>query len=193
MIDIPKPLQTEVFKHDTGIPDFHAVQTIQLGDLIESGVFTWERVGWKAAAYSDVQYTRLCELFEGRFWLREISITPVGQWIRRLGLELKYNIMPKYKPLYAQLESGEYDPLQSGGEYRKERKIESDFPETLLSENQDYASKGYDFAGESVGRGNLADDYANYIEKFSSIDDMILNELERKFFSCLYSANVNGL
>lgn len=186
------PLDPDVFKHDTGIPDFHAKQTIQLGDLIEDDIFTWERVNWKDAAYNDAQYNRLCELFEAKFWLRELSFTPIGLWMKRLKLELTYNIIPKYKPLYAQLESGEYDPLQTGGEYRKERKIESDFPETLLSQNQDYASKGYDFAGESVGRGNMVDDYLNYVQNFSSIDDMILQEIERKFFCSLYTTNVNG-
>lgn len=99
--------------------------------------------------------------------------------------------MPKYIPMYKQLESG-YDPLQTGGEYRKERKIESDFPETLLSANQDYASRGYDYEGETVGRGNFTDDYVNYTTNFHAIDDMIINELEQTMFSYLFTINVNG-
>lgn len=184
-------LDVDFFKHNTGNAEFHSVQTIELGELIEHGIFTWERVGWRDSAFSQEQYDRLCKAFEERFYLREISITPVGAWMKRLHYELAYKLMPKYKPLYAQLDSG-YDPLQMGGEYRKERKIESDFPETLLSGNQDYASKGYDFESESVGRGQLTADYVDYIERFTAIDDAILDEIDKDLFSSLYTTNVNG-
>lgn len=187
------PIDPETFETYTGYPEFHSVLTIELGELVESGIFTWERIDWRDAAYSQEQYERLCEAFLARFWLDEISVTPVGAWFRLLRYTLVYELMPKYKPLYAQLESGDYDPLQTGGEYRKEIRIDSDFPETLLNGNrdQDYASKGYAFEAETVGRGNMADDYANYVEKFRSIDAMILDEIERKLFNPLWTTNVN--
>lgn len=185
-------IDPQEFIGGVGTPEFHAVITIQLGELIEDEIFTWEKIGWINAAYSPEQYTRLCEAFEARFYLDEISCLPVGHWMRLLKYELVHNLMPKYRPLYAQLEAGDYDPLQTGGEYRKERKIESEFPETLLTENQDYASKGYDFVAESVGRGNMADDLANYAEKVSSLDNMLLDEIQKKLFTCLYSTNVNA-
>ena len=171
------PLDPEVFKHDTGIPDFHAKQTIQLGDLIEDEIFTWERVNWKDAAYNESQYNRLCELFEAKFWLREISFTPIGLWMKRLRLELTYNLMPKYKPLYNQLEDGDYDPLQTGGEYRKERKIESDFPETLLSQNQDYASKSLNASGKFtlIRRTSAKTGYEVILDGFYSNNGHSLN------------------
>ena len=180
------------FKNSTGKPEYHATITIQLGELIDDGVFTWDEIDWKSAAYSDDQYNRICKAFEARFWLEEISTLPVGHWMRLLKYELIYNLMPKYRPLYAQLESGEFDPLQSGGEYAKERKINSKFPETLLTQSQDYASDGFDYVRESVGRGNLADDIANYIEKVSSVDNMLLDEIEKKLFTCIYTTNVNA-
>lgn len=186
-----KIIDLNEFLHNTGRNEFHSAQTIELGELVESGIFTWESVNWKDAAFSDEQYERLCAAFVERFYLREIGITPVGAWFKMLHYELVYKLMPKYKPLYAQVESG-YDPLQTGGEYRKERKIESDFPETLLSANQDYASSGYEFGSESVGRGNFTDDYFNYVDRFTSIDDAILNEIDRDLFSSLYTTNVNG-
>ena len=188
MID---PINTDELMHDVGEPRFHDVHTITLGELINEGIFKWDAIWLPTHAYSPEQYTRLCEAFELRFYYREIGITPYKQWAKRLSYELVYQLMPKYKPLYAQIEAG-YDPLQTGGEYRKERKIESDFPETLLSANQDYASKGYDFEGESVGRGNFTDDYLNYAENFLAVDAMILKELESKMFSMLFTVNVNG-
>lgn len=186
-------LNPEEFKNATGIPDFHSVQTIELGELILDGVFTWERINWVEAAYSEEQYTRLCKAFEDRYWLREIGITPVGAWMRRLHYKLVYDLMPKYRPLYAQLDSGDYDPLQNGGEYGKRRDIESDFPETLLSgTDESYASAGKDSEWEIVGReGSLTENAELYADEFRAIDVMILDELE-KLFSCLYSTNLNG-
>ena len=172
-------------------PDYHATVTIQLGELVDGGVFDWEKVGWKQHAYSDAQYERVCESFMQRFWLEEISTLPVGQWLKLCSYAFR-NLSIKYNPLYAQLENGDFDPLQNGGEYAKERKINSKFPETLLTESQDYASDGFDYVRESVGRGNLADDISNYADKVSSIDDMMLDEIEGMLFCCLYTTNVNG-
>ena len=160
------------FLHDSGVDKFKSVQTITLGQLIEEGIFTWSRVDWAASAYSTEQYNRLCKAFEARFYNDD-------------------ELMPKYRPMYAQLDAG-YDPLQNGGEYAKERRIDSDFPETLLSGNQDYASKGYDYERESIQRGSLVEDYISYVEQFRAIDAMILDEIERDLFSCLFTTNVNG-
>ncbi|MBQ8427057.1 MAG: hypothetical protein IJX16_04795 [Clostridia bacterium] len=184
-------IDVEEFQHATGVSDFHSIQTIELGELIESGVFTWERVDWKKYAYSEEQYERFCKAFELRFWLREISITPVGAWLKRLHYKLCYELMPKYKPLYEQLE--EYNPLQNGGGYKRERRIDSEYPETLLSQSQDYASDGYDFEETEIKLGNLVEDVTKYALEFKTIDGMILSELENNLFSCLYTSNVNGL
>lgn len=187
-------LDPEEFKRETGIPDFHSVQTIELGELILDGIFTWDRVDWKDAAYSNEQYNRLCAAFEDRYWLREISITPVGAWFKKLHYTLVYDLMPKYRPMYAQLESGNYDPLQNGGEYGKSRDITSDFPETLLNGSEEsYLSTGKDSEYEKIGRdGSLTENAMLYAEQFKAVDVMILDELEI-LFSCLYSSNLNGL
>ena len=187
-------IDVDEFATSTGVPDFHSVQTIKLGELVLNNVFTWERVDWRDSAYSSDQYTRLCNAFEDRFWLREIGITPVGMWIKRLHYTLVYEIMPKYRPLYAQLDSGDFDPLQNGGKYGKRRDVHSDFPETLLSgTDQAYASSGDDSEYEEIGRdGSIAENAALYAEQFRSVDAMILDELEG-LFSCLYTSNVNGL
>lgn len=187
-------IDVEEFQTNTGIPDYHSVQTIELGELIECEVFTWARIDWFDARYSDAQYERLCRAFEDRYWLREIAITPVGVWMRRLHYKLVYDLMPKYRPLYAQLESGEFDPLQNGGKYGKRRDINSEFPETLLSGTDEaYASSGVDSEYEEIGRdGSIAENAAIYAEQFRAVDVMILDELE-SLFSCLYSTNANGL
>ena len=179
---------------NTGLPDYHAVQTIQLGELINDGVFTWNRVPWRDAAYSQEQYERLCIAFEARYFYREIGITPVYAWFKRLEYRLVYELMPKYRPMYAQLDNGNYNPLQHGGEYGKRRDIDSQFPETLLSgTDETYASSGKDSEWETVKMdGALTENYALYVEQFRAIDAMILDELET-MFSCLFTTNANGL
>lgn len=184
-------INSDKMMHDVGLPKFHSVNSITLGELMDNGIFKWSDIWTPMHAYNPEQYTRLCAAFEKRFYYREIGITPYKQWATRFSYELIYRLMPKYIPLYAQLDSG-YDPLQTGGEYRKERKIESEFPETLLAGNQDYASKGYDFESETIGRGNFTDDYVNYAQNFESVDAMIINELETVLFSGLFTINVNG-
>ena len=41
-----------------GKSDWHSVYTIQLGELIEIGVFSWDNplLDWSAAAYDEAQY-----------------------------------------------------------------------------------------------------------------------------------------
>ena len=187
-------IDSEEFMHATGRPEFHDVQTITLGELIRDGVFTWDKIDWKSAAYSDTQYERLCTAFEDRFYFREIGITPIYAWLKKLRYKLVYELMPKYRPLYAQLDSGEYDPLQSGGEYGREREIASEFPETLLNgSDETYASSGNDKEYEIVRQdGVFTEKYAMYVELFRTMDAAILDELET-LFSCLYSTNLNGL
>ena len=131
-------LDPQEFHDATGIPDYHSVHTIELGELIEGGIITWKRVDWSKAAFSPEQHARVCKAFEARFWLREIGITPASQWMRYLAYTLNYEICPKYNPLYEQL--AEYNPLQNGGEYGLERYIDSDFPETLLNGSKQYYS-----------------------------------------------------
>lgn len=193
MADFPV-IDPEEFRTDTGISDFHSITTISLGELIEDGIFTWERVNWKASAYNNAQYERLCKAFETRFYQRDISITPVKLWLNRLEYKFVYEICPKYNPLYAQLESGEYNPLQHGGEYGRERRIGSDFPETLLNgSNETYASTGEDKEYEIVKLdGAMTENYMLYADGFRAIDARILDELEI-MFSCLYATNANGL
>lgn len=180
------------FLHDTGIPEWHAVFTIKLGELVEDGLFDWSQpyLDWSGAAYDEAQYERVCAYFVERFRYREISITPFLEWAQMLKRKLIYELMPKYKPLYDELES-DIVPLASDNEYYKRRTIESDYPETLLSENSDYISHGTDEEWERVRVGNVADAMEAY-QRFHMVDEALLDELEDMFYS-MYTSYVNGL
>ena len=174
-----------------GTPERHAVYTVQLGELVESGVFDWSKpiLDWSEAAYDAEQYERVCKYFIDRFEFREISLIPFYEWAKRLRYKLVYELMPKYIPLY---ESFPFiSPMADSDEYYKERKIESAYPETMLSGNSDYASDGQDIEYERVKMGNVAEREQQYVNGFRSIDAALLDELETMFV-CMYTANVNG-
>lgn len=176
----------------TGQFESHAVYTVELCELIQSGAFDWKRpeLDWSEAAYNDEQYERFCSYFEQRFMFREISMLPPLQWFTALKRMLVYELMPKYSPLYSQAESG-IVPLGEN-EYYKERKIQSAYPETLLSGNSDYISDGEDREYERVKVENAAEALEGYRNGFRSVDAALADELEVLFVS-MYTSYANVL
>ena len=166
--------------------------TIQLGELIESGVFDWSKdiLNWREAALNDAQYERVCRYFVERFYYREISLEPFLQWANILKRKLVFELMPKYKPLYERFSDG-VNPLANENEYYKNRTIQSAYPETLLSENADYITDGRDEEFQRIKEGNFADAEENFALKYKGIDQLLLDELETMFIS-MYTANVNA-
>lgn len=185
-------INIEEFDNYTGRDRWNAVYTIQLGELVESGVFDWERpeLDWSSAKFDDEQYSRLCAYFVDRFYYREISMEPFKVWANFLKRKLVYELMPKYKPLYERVAEG-INPLSDENEYYKNRTIESAYPETLLSENADYITDGKDEEFQRIKEGNFVDSMQNYADKYRSVDEMILDELDILFIG-LYTANVNA-
>lgn len=177
---------------DSPVADWHAVYTVQLGELVQDGVFDWNSplIEWREAAYDDEQYNRVCAYFIERYRYREISITPYLEWAQMLKRKLVFELMPKYKPLYSRVDEG-INPLSDGDEYYKNRTIQSAYPETLLSENADYITDGRDEEFERIKEGKTADNIINFAELYHGVDELLLDELESMFVS-LYTANVNG-
>lgn len=171
--------------------EWYAVYTIQLGELIENGLFDWsnENLDWSNAAYDSEQYQRVCEYFNMRFYYREISIIPYLEWITYLKRKIIYELMPKYAPLYDLVKDG-INPLADSNEYYKNRRIESSYPETLLSDNSDYITDGQDEEYQRIKEGNFTDSYIKYVEGFKAVDEAMLDELESMFIS-MYSLNMN--
>lgn len=172
---------------------WNAIYTVQLGELIEKGVFDWTmpELDWSDAAFSTDQYTRVCSYFIERFRYREISIEPFLQWANMLKSKIVYELMPKYKPLYERVADG-INPLQTSDEYFKRRIIGSEYPETLLSANSDYASTGEDLEHEKLTEGNLAESLDEFRTLYRGVDELLLDELET-FFISLYTVNSNVL
>lgn len=177
----------------TGDDRFNAIYTIQLGELIENGLFDWNNVevDWKSAAYDDEQFERVCNYFIERFYFREISIEPYLEWAQRLHYKIVYELMPKFRVMY-QLLDDDFDITQTKARYAKSRNVHSEYPETLLSGNSDYLSTGRDNESEDVERGSILDAYLKYVEEFQSIDKQLLDELECMFIG-LYTVSIDGV
>lgn len=177
----------------TGQEELHAVYSITIHELVQDGIFDWNRpeLDWKSAAYSVEQYERICDYFIERFRFRTPSIVPLLEWMYALRRMLIYELMPKYKPLYAQFDSG-IAPL-GRNEYYKERHISSEYPETLLSGNSDYVSSGEDTEHEKILIENVSEGLSLYAESAKGIDELLLDEIDEKLFTHMYTSYVNAL
>lgn len=169
-------------------PEFHAVYTIQLAELVYNGLDFSDK-SFDFDSYNKKQRDRLYQKLYARFAYAEIGILPPSRWQERLIGKLN-EIMPKYKPLYKALDDG-YSPMQDGSERGKSRDIDSEFPQTMLGDNQDYASRGHDREFEIIRDGKIIDIADDLQRRYNDVDVMILNELE-SLFVALTTANLNG-
>lgn len=192
MSEYVEPIDIQEFDDYTGKPEYSAVYTITLAELVNSGVFSWEHdyLDWRSAAYDSAQYERVCSYFIERFRYREISMVPFKEWALMVRRKLVYELMPKYRPLYERVAEG-LNPLQNENEYYKNRTIDSSYPETLLSENADYITDGRDEEFQRIKENNLVDSMQNYAGFFRNVDEMLLDDLESMFI-CMYTTNING-
>ena len=172
-----------------GTPDFHALTSIQLCELVECGFFDLTREDWDFnPKYSAEQHSVLCEKITAHYMYREIALVPPGIWKHEF-LRKMNEIMPKYMSWYKAIDDG----VQVGneGEYFKSRNVFSDFPQTSLAGNsQDYASNGNDYESERIRQVDPLE-LAERIKTYNDVDLAIINEIE-PLFSCLFSLSVNG-
>lgn len=156
--------------------------TITLGEWYELGFYKpFNDDSWKFDSYNDEQYTRLCQKIINRYYYREVSIPLPAQW-KRAYLRKLNEIMPKYKLLYQRVEQG-INLLQESRDREKSRDIFSDFPETMLSGNSDYASTGNDRESDMLREGNAAELLTQFAREWQDVDTLILNELEHTLFT----------
>lgn len=176
----------EEFKPSDNLPDYHAVYSIQLCELVNGGFKPFGEKRWKKLDwYSDEVRTRIEEKILARYWYREIGIFPAGEWRHELTRKMG-EILPKYKHLYAAIADG-VSILQDADTYTKERVVYSDFPATQINESiNDYARSANDKQNETITEGNYLDKADIILNRYNDIDVMILDELE-VCFSCLLS------
>nr|DAM86044.1 MAG TPA: hypothetical protein [Bacteriophage sp.] len=175
------------------VPDYHAVTTITLGELLVPGGIDWTTPpwSWRDDAYDDTQYTRCCAKIENRYYDRELGVMPPGRWRRHL-LRLIAEIMPVLKPLY-ELAAGNPGIFMTDNDtWHKTRTVFSDFPATQLAAGQDYASNATDMEYETVTNGNYMDK-VKAIRQGDYVDiDVLLLEHINACFSPLWTVGINN-
>lgn len=174
-------------------PDYHAVTTITLGELLVSGGIDWTspQWSWRDDAYSNTQYSRCCAKIENRYYDREIGVMPPGRWRRHL-LRLIAETMPVLKPLYELADGNPGIFMTDSDTWHKTRTVFSDFPATQLAAGQDYASNATDMQYETVTNGNYMDKVKAIRQgDYVDIDVLLLEHLE-ECFSPLWTANINN-
>lgn len=173
--------------------DYQPRISVTLGELIDGQMIDFsdpENIAyWGDVAFNAETYSRVCDLLIARFALREIGILPPGRWVQLLMYDIRGNLAPKYNRLYALLP--DFDLLTIEDKFGKRREIESQYPETLLSDNADYISAGQDTEYEDITHGDDLDRYLDYLRRWKELDIMFLDELE-PYFSALLTLNING-
>lgn len=198
MNDMEPKLYDEYYSYlnDKDFEEFHAVYTMQLGELIRDGAIDFTDGTWYVQGngspikwYNDEQRDRFWQKFEQHFYWREIGELPFKRWKWDLLARIA-ELMPKYCLLYDILDKG-VDPMQLENEYGKSRYIFSNFPQTMLSDNEDYASTGNDSQYERIKDGSFFDTMQEFQEFYKDPDLALLQELD-SFFYCVLSSNMNG-
>ena len=180
----------EPFVPPESVPDWHDVQTVQLGELVSDGFDIWgDPLASELAWYSDEVAERVKRKVEAHYWFYEISMVPPGAWRKRLTA-LLLEELPKYDQLYRQLEAGA-SILADSDQYGKDRRVYSDFPATQLApENQDYASTANDREWEIVSNGDWMGK-ARQVQSYRDVDAMIVDSLGG-MFSCLVTVSLGS-
>lgn len=168
--------------------EFHDVATLALGELWKLGWFDLSDESWDFPKYDQEQHDRLCKKILDHYYMRNIGVLPLAAWKREFLRKLN-EIMPKYIILYKKV-AEKPDMYNATDEYYKSRNVMSDFPQTQLGGNQDYASVGNDKQYERIHDGSILD-LSEMLESFDDIDLQIVNELE-SLFSCLFTLNLNA-
>lgn len=169
---------------------WHAQITIQLGELLEDEVIVFEDGTWEVDWFDAAQGARFWKKFANRYYLREISLVPVAQWKREVIRKLN-EVMPKYKRLYAFLESESGNLFVSSDDYGKSRDIYSEFPATQLASGEDYASNANDRQYEHVKIEKPLEVFMEFVRSYKDVDVLLLDECE-SLFCAMTCASVPG-
>lgn len=160
--------------------DWHAEQTISLGELIEGGFNPFGDDDWSTADWFDAdQRKRIEKKFVRHYKYWELGILPPLVW-RDYITERTLLIAPKYKVFYQALKDGA-NISYSTDEYYKHRNVFSDFPATQLNPSkEDYASTANDDQYERIMYNDFMEKLKN-VMSYNDIDYMWLKEYESFF------------
>ena len=168
--------------------DWHGVVTIPFGELIESG-FDWGKDDY-CTTFTGTNRERLNRKIEQRFYYREICAVPPGKFKHFLVRKLD-EVLPKYLRIYEEIDNGNFKILRDETYNGKSRNVFSEYPQSQLMGNADYATNANDSADGHTRDGSPTDKIVDYAERYKDVDSLILDELDVCFLSLL-SLNINA-
>lgn len=154
--------------------DYHAVNTIQLCELLNGGfdlLFDYNK--------NNRDIDRVVELAKRRYWFRELAGSPwtFKQNFNRIIAEE----MNRLQPLYDLLHNAELDVRSGGSVEHKERSIHSEYPQSQIkTSGQDYASTADDqefIDNTTIGDLEALERYTDLLDRYDSLDMRIVRAL----------------
>lgn len=175
----------EPFEGCDARPDYHAVYSVQVCELVNDGfeVFGdpgWNEVAWPSDDDPESYLSKTRERLESKllrkFWFAEIDPRVPGIWRYDLTTKMQL-IMPKYREVYEAVADG-LSPLADSDVYEKNRRVYSDYPAAQLDNNtRDYASTADDYESERVELGDVIEKMSR-LSTYNDVDAAVLEELE---------------
>lgn len=175
----------EPFEGCDARPDYHAVYSVQVCELVNDGfdVFGdegWEQIDWPSDENPESWLSQTRSRLEGKllrkFWFAEIDPRVPGIWRYDLTTKMQL-IMPKYREVYKAVADG-LSPLADSDVYEKNRRVYSDYPAAQLDNNtRDYASTADDYESERVELGDVIEKMSR-LSTYNDVDAAVLEELE---------------
>lgn len=180
-------------------PDYHAVYSVQLCELVNDGfeVFGdpgWNEIAWPADDDSESYLSKTRDRLESKllrkFWFAEIDPRVPGIWRYDLTTKMQL-IMPKYREVYEAVAGG-LSPLTDSDAYEKNRRVYSDYPAAQLDNTtRDYASTADDYESERIEIGDVMDKMSR-LSTYNDVDAAVLDELECCFCQIM-TMSMNGM
>ena len=175
----------EPFEGCDARPDYHAVYSVQVCELVNDGfeVFGdpgWDEIAWPSDSDPKSYLSKTRERLESKllrkFWFAEIDPRVPGIWRYDLTTKMQL-IMPKYREVYEAVADG-LSPLTDSDAYEKNRRVYSDYPAAQLDNNtRDYASTADDYESERIEIGDVMDKMSR-LSTYNDVDAAVLEELE---------------
>lgn len=181
------------FEYPEPTPDYHAVYSIQVCELVNDGfdVFGdegWEEIDWPTDDSDPTSWLgrtrdRLQDKLLRKYWFAEIDPRVPGIWRYDLTTRMQL-VMPKYKRVYEVIAGG-LNPMAAKDTYTKNRRVFSDYPAAQLDNTtHDYASTADDYEAEIVELGDVTEKMAA-LRTYNDVDAAVLAELECCFLQVL--------
>lgn len=156
--------------------------TITLGEVLSNGLVDFSLDIWDFQYYNTDQRDRIYNKITDRYYYAEIACVPVGKW-RHFLLDALNKRAPKANLLYEFMDNT--DNLQAGDkEHKLNRLVFSDFPQTALAANQDFATNSHDFE-EQIDKALGSNELMDIWEKWRNPDDYLVDGIKSCFIPLL--------